>query len=58
MRGGLSVRCCTPASKIHEAMDGMKNVEFRDFEGSHFGLFGESLEETVVLTTEFLKKHL
>jgi poly(3-hydroxyalkanoate) synthetase len=48
----------TPASKIHDAMDGMPNVEFKDFSGSHFGLFGESLGETVVLTTAFLKKHL
>lgn len=48
----------TPASRIHDAMDGMANVEFVDFEGSHFGLFGESLGETVRLTTEFLKKHL
>jgi hypothetical protein len=48
----------TPASKIHDAMDGMANVKFRDYPGSHFGLFGEYLDETVVLTTEFLNKHL
>lgn len=48
----------TPASKIHDALDGMANLEFVDFEGSHFGLFGESLGETVRLTTEFLEKHL
>lgn len=48
----------TPASKIHDALEGMGNVECVDFEGSHFGLFGESLGETVELTTAFLKKHL
>lgn len=48
----------TPASKIHDAVDGMANVECVDFEGSHFELFGDSVGETVRLTTEFLRRHL
>jgi hypothetical protein len=43
----------TPASKIHKALDGVKGVDFKDFPGTHFGLFGANLTATIDLTVEW-----
>ncbi|QDS68313.1 hypothetical protein FKW77_010679 [Venturia effusa] len=48
----------TPAKKIHQALDGVKSVEFRDFPGNHFGLFGANLTATIDLTVEWFQRHL
>lgn len=48
----------TPAKKIHEAMDGVKSVAFKDFPGNHFGLFGTNLTATIDLTVDWFQKHL
>jgi dienelactone hydrolase len=48
----------TPASRIHEALDGVEGVEFKDFPGTHFGLFGEYRDTTADLTTDWFKKYL
>ncbi|KAE9965673.1 hypothetical protein BLS_007452 [Venturia inaequalis] len=48
----------TPAKKIHEAMDGVKSVQFKDFPGTHFGLFGANLTATIDLTVDWFQKHL
>lgn len=37
----------TPAKKMHQALDGVKSVEFKDFPGNHFGLFGANLTATI-----------
>jgi dipeptidyl aminopeptidase/acylaminoacyl peptidase len=48
----------TPAYRIHDALEGVEGVEFKDFPGSHFGLFGEYRDTTAELTTEWFKKYL
>jgi dienelactone hydrolase len=48
----------TPASKIHKALDGVKSVDFKDFPGTHFGLFGANLTATIDLTVEWFTTHL
>jgi predicted alpha/beta-fold hydrolase len=48
----------TPASRIHDALKGVKGVEMKDYPGSHFGLFGEYRDETAELTTGWFKKYL
>lgn len=48
----------TPAKKIHEAMDGVKSIELKDFPGNHFGLFGANLTATIDLTVDWFQKHL
>lgn len=48
----------TPAKKIHEAMDGVKSVVFKDFPGNHFGLFGANLTATIDLTVDWFQKNL
>jgi hypothetical protein len=48
----------TPAKKIHEALDGVKSVDFKDFPGTHFGLFGANLTATIDLTVDWFKNHL
>jgi cephalosporin-C deacetylase-like acetyl esterase len=48
----------TPATKIHNALKGVKTVTFKDYPGTHFGLFGEYKEEVIALTVEFFQQHL
>jgi dienelactone hydrolase len=48
----------TPASKIHKALDGVKGVDFKDFPGTHFGLFGANLTATIDLTVDWFVTHL
>ncbi|KAF2433945.1 alpha/beta-hydrolase [Tothia fuscella] len=43
----------TPASKIHRALDSVKGVDFKDFPGTHFGLFGANLTATIDLTVDW-----
>lgn len=33
-----------PAKKTHQALDGVKSVEFKDFLGTHFGLFEDEFD--------------
>jgi dienelactone hydrolase len=48
----------TPPSKIHKALKGVTSVEFKDFPGTHFGLFGANLTATIDHTVDFFKKRL
>jgi alpha-beta hydrolase superfamily lysophospholipase len=48
----------TPAKKIHEALKGVKSVDFKDFPGTHFGLFGANLTATIDLTVDWFQKNL
>jgi dienelactone hydrolase len=48
----------TPASKIHKALDGVKGVDFKDFPGTHFGLFGANLTATIDLTVDWFVTRL
>jgi dienelactone hydrolase len=45
----------TPAKYIHAALEGLPNVDFKDFPGPHFGLFGANMSATVDLTVEWFK---
>ena len=45
----------TPAKYIHAALKGLPNVDFKDFPGTHFGLFGANMSATVDLTVEWFK---
>jgi dienelactone hydrolase len=45
----------TPAKYIHAALTGLPNVDFKDFPGTHFGLFGANMSATVDLTVEWFK---
>jgi hypothetical protein len=43
----------TPAKKFHEALTWVKFVDFKDFPGTHFGLFGANLTATIDLTVDW-----
>jgi hypothetical protein len=45
----------TPAKYIHAALKGVPNVDFKDFPGTHFGLFGANMSATVELTVDWFK---
>lgn len=47
----------TPAKYIHEALKGVA-VDFKDFPGTHFGLFGANLTATIDLTVDWFKSKL
>jgi dienelactone hydrolase len=48
----------TPAKKIHAALAGVPGVDFKDFPGTHFGLFGQNLTATIDLTVDWFKGKL
>jgi hypothetical protein len=48
----------TPAKKIHAALSGVPGVDFKDFPGTHFGLFGQNLTATIDLTVDWFKGKL
>jgi uncharacterized protein len=48
----------TPAKYIHEALKGVPGVDFKDFPGTHFGLFGANLTATIDLTVDWFKSKL
>ncbi|KAJ5738504.1 alpha/beta-hydrolase [Penicillium malachiteum] len=48
----------TPAEKIHKALQGARQVEIKDFPGTHFELFSNFMQDTVVLTVNWLKSKL
>jgi dienelactone hydrolase len=48
----------TPASKIHKALDSVERVDFKDFPGTHFGLFSANLTATIDLTVDWFTTHL
>jgi len=57
----------TPSNSSHDALKGVAGVEFKDFSGTHFGLFADEkavngepghYEEVIDLTVAHFKKHL
>jgi len=57
----------TPSNSSHDALEGVAGVEFKDFPGTHFGLFADEkavngepghCEEVVDLTVAHFKKYL